>query len=266
MLQPAPRELVAEGPQQQMRIGSGHDLAMAPTLVLVHGFTHTSASWDPVVSALGERYRAVAPDLRGHGSASDVETVTLATVIEDLYDLVGDAATIAGYSMGGRLALHVALAHPERVARLVLIGASPGLEDRTERAARMAADQQLAKKLEQAGVEAFARRWARTPVLAGLTPALAQRVHEDRLRSSAAGLASALRGLGTGALPSLWERLGEVRMPVDLVVGERDGKFRATAERMAERLPHGRVTVVPGAGHAVHLEAPEQVAEVIAAG
>jgi pimeloyl-ACP methyl ester carboxylesterase len=91
-------------------------------------------------------------------------------------------------------------------------------------------------------------------------------VAQQRLSNTPAGLAAALRGLGTGALPSLWERLGELAVPVDLVVGERDAKFQAIAEAMAAALPVARVQVVEGAGHAVHLEAPEAVAEVIAAG
>ena len=104
---------------------------------------------------------------------------------------------------------------------------------------------------------------ARTPVLAGQPPAVTAAVHADRLRNRPAGLARALRGLGTGALPSLWERLPEIQMPVVLVVGERDQKFRAIATEMASRLGRAEVVVVPGAGHAVHLEAPEAVARAI---
>jgi 2-succinyl-6-hydroxy-2,4-cyclohexadiene-1-carboxylate synthase len=87
--------------------------------------------------------------------------------------------------------------------------------------------------------------------------------HADRLQNTPAGLARALRGLGTGALPSLWERLGELRAPVLLLAGERDRKFREIAARMAAALPDARVLAVPGAGHAAHLEAPEAVAEAI---
>ena len=107
-------------------------------------------------------------------------------------------------------------------------------------------------------IEAFARRWAQTPVLAGQPPAVQAAVTADRLRNTPAGLAAALRGLGTGALPSLWDRLGELAMPVALIVGERDAKFRAIAERMAAALPSAAGEIVPGAGHAVHLEDPER--------
>src|SRR5437660_8932491 len=110
-------------------IGAG----MAPPIVLLHGFTNTGASWDPVIAALGERYRSIAPDIRGHGSASDARPVTLEAVIEDVASVADDEFELVGYSMGGRIALHVALALPERVTRLVLISASPGLASPRER-------------------------------------------------------------------------------------------------------------------------------------
>jgi 2-succinyl-6-hydroxy-2,4-cyclohexadiene-1-carboxylate synthase len=237
---------------------------MARTLILLHGFTNTGASWEPVAAALPERYRPVAPDLRGHGAASDARPVSLRDVIGDLALLTGDGAELAGYSMGGRLALHAAFACPGRVRRLILIGASPGLADPQERAGRRAADEALADEIEGMTIEEFARRWAQTPVLAGQPPAVLAAVTAQRLRNTPAGLAAALRGLGTGALPSLWDRLGELSIPVELVVGERDAKFRATAERMAADLPDARLHVVSGAGHAVHLEDPPAVAAVIA--
>jgi 2-succinyl-6-hydroxy-2,4-cyclohexadiene-1-carboxylate synthase len=237
--------------------------SMAPALVLLHGFTHTGASWDRVVAALGERYLSLAPDIRGHGSAAGTTPVTLAAVIDDVLALAPDSFELVGYSMGGRLALHVALAAPARVRRLSLIGASPGIEDAGEREQRRAADEKLAAEVQQLSIETFALRWAQTPVLAGLPEPVAAAVHRDRLRSTPAGLAAALRGLGTGALPSLWHRLGELSMPVALVVGERDEKFRALATAMAERIADARVIVVGGAGHAVHLEAPAQTAAAV---
>jgi 2-succinyl-6-hydroxy-2,4-cyclohexadiene-1-carboxylate synthase len=183
-------------------------------------------------------------------------------VLGDLAEIAPARFTLVGYSMGGRLALHAALA-PElgaRLDRLVLIGASPGIADPAERAARRAADDRLAGEVEGSSIEQFAARWAQTPVLTGQRAAVAAAVHADRLRNQPAGLARALRGLGTGALPSLWERLGEIAVPVALVVGERDPKFTAIASNMARALAHGEVIVVQGAGHAVHLEAPEMVA------
>jgi 2-succinyl-6-hydroxy-2,4-cyclohexadiene-1-carboxylate synthase len=232
---------------------------MAPTLVLLHGFTNTGASWEPVLAALGERYRAIAPDIRGHGSASRARPLTLDAVIGDVAVLTQDRFTLVGYSLGGRIALHAALALRRRVERLVLIGASPGIADPAQRAARRAADERLAAEIEAATIEEFATRWAATPVLEGQSPEVKAAAHADRLRSTPAGLAAALRGLGTGALPSLWERLGELSMPVVLIVGERDEKFRAIGQRMARELSRVELVVVADIGHAVHLEAPERI-------
>ncbi len=238
---------------------------MAPELVLLHGFTHSGASWGRVVTALGERYRPIAPDIRGHASADAQMPVTLKTVVSDVAALTPAGFALCGYSMGGRIALHAALALPDRVKRLVLIGASPGLADPGQRAQRVTADERLATELEGSSIEAFAERWAQTPVLAGLSAAVAADVRADRLRSTPAGLARALRGLGTGTLEPLWDRLEELTLPVTLIVGERDEKLRRIAEEMLAALPAARLEVVAGSGHAVHLEAPERVAELIAA-
>lgn len=239
---------------------------MAPALVLLHGFTNTGASWDGVVAAVGERYRPLALDIRGHGTASAATPVDLPSVIDDVSALTApdEAFSLAGYSMGGRLALHVAFALAPRVDRLMLIGASPGLERPAERAARAHADERLAGEIEAMTIEAFATRWAQTPVLADQPAHVRAAVDADRRRNTPHGLARALRGLGTGALPSLWDRLPGLCTPVELIVGGRDQKFRVTAERMAASLPAARLDVVAGAGHAVHLEDPAAVAAIIA--
>jgi 2-succinyl-6-hydroxy-2,4-cyclohexadiene-1-carboxylate synthase len=236
------------------------------TVVLLHGFTHTGASWAPLIRALGERYNPIAPDLRGHGSASEREPVSIEGVIEDVLRMVdGDEAfTLAGYSMGGRIALHMALALRGRVQRLVLIGASPGIADKLEREVRLESDERLAEWIASGvNIEQVARRWEQTGVLAGQPPAVRERSHRDRLRNTPSGLARALRGFGTGVLPSAWDRLGELRMPVVLIAGEDDEKYCAVAARMAPLIANAHTVIVPGAGHAVHLEAPDRVAGVI---
>jgi 2-succinyl-6-hydroxy-2,4-cyclohexadiene-1-carboxylate synthase len=236
---------------------------MPPDLVLLHGFTQTGRSWQPVLHALAARYRALAPDLPGHGAFADRRPASFAACDAYLRALGGDRFTLAGYSMGGRVALHAALSLAARVERLVLIGASPGLASPEERAARAAEDAALAERIEAIGLEAFVREWGAQPLFDGMPRGIAELVEADRLRNTASGLAAALRGLGTGVMPSLWKRLGELAMPVELVVGERDEKFRAIAGRMASAIADARVVVVDGAGHAVQLERPEVVARLI---
>ena len=235
---------------------------MAPTLVLLHGFTQTRQSWRRTVLALGAgRYRALVPDLPGHGQAAH-RTASFDACTAYVRALAPSRFALAGYSMGGRVALHAAF--QLRPERLVLIGASPGIADAGEREQRRAADEALAERIEAIGVEAFAEEWGAQPLFAGQPPLVAAAAHADRLRNSTAGLAAALRGLGTGALPSLWDRLTELAIPVTLVVWERDAKFRAIAAEMAALSPHAEVELVPGAGHAVQLEAPETVARILA--
>jgi 2-succinyl-6-hydroxy-2,4-cyclohexadiene-1-carboxylate synthase len=189
--------------------------------------------------------------------------VDLDAVIFDVAELTPGPFTLTGYSMGGRIALHAALALADRVEQLVLIGASPGIADPAARAERRAADERLAAQIETSTIEEFASRWAQTPVLAGQPPEVAAAVHADRLRNSPAGLARALRGLGTGTLTSLWQRLGELDVLTTIVVGERDRKFTEIASAMTAEIRGSEVVIVPGAGHAVHLEKPAAVASTI---
>src|SRR3954469_21392497 len=223
-------------------------------LVLLHGFTQTGRSWGLVVASLRPRYRCFAPDLPGHGDASERRPATFDAVAAYLTALTPERFTLCGYSMGGRLALDFAARHPGRVERLVVIGATPGIADDAERAARREADLALADRIEAIGLEAFVDEWAKQPLFATQPRGVAAAARADRLRSTATGLAAALRGMGTGVIPPLWDRLGELTMPVTWVVGEHDAKFRAIAEAA------GTPAVVAGAGHAAHLEQPEAVA------
>jgi len=235
---------------------------VAPTLVLLHGFTQTRQSWRRVIAELGGRRRALAPDLPGHGNAA-ARPASFAACTGYVRALGGERFALAGYSMGGRIALHAALALGDRLDRLVLIGASPGIADPAERAARRAADDALADRIEAIGVEAFAREWAELPLWEGQPERVRAAAFADRLRNTPSGLAAALRGLGTGVMEPLWDALPSLGVPVTLAVGERDERFRAIAERMAARLPRAEIVVVSGAGHAAQLEQPAAVAALL---
>ena len=235
---------------------------MAQTLLLLHGFTQTRQSWRPVMAALGGRRRAIAPDMPGHGLAA-ARPASFAACTGYARALGGDRFALAGYSMGGRVALHAALALGSRLDRLVLIGASPGIADAGERATRRRADDALAERIEAIGVEAFAREWAALPLWEGQPERVRAAANADRLRNTPEGLAAALRGLGTGVMDPLWDALPSLEVPVTLAVGERDEKFRAIAERMAAVLPRAEIAVVEGAGHAAQLEQPAAVAALL---
>jgi 2-succinyl-6-hydroxy-2,4-cyclohexadiene-1-carboxylate synthase len=235
-------------------------------LLLLHGFTQTGRGWDEVVRHLdGERYRALAPDIRGHGAAATRRPIDFAACVQDAVGLMHGPFTLAGYSQGGRLALHVALAHPELVARLVLVSATAGIEDDAERARRRDADAALAAWMEVDGrlMTEVADRWGAQPLFATQSPEVAAAARADRLSNEPVHLAAALRGIGTGVMAPLWERLGDLAMPVVVLAGELDAKYVALGERLVAALPAATLVVVPGAGHALALEAPAAVAAAI---
>jgi 2-succinyl-6-hydroxy-2,4-cyclohexadiene-1-carboxylate synthase len=228
--------------------------ASGDRIVLVHGFTQTARCWGPFGAALGVDHEVRAVDAPGHGRSSEVR----ADLVDGaaLLGAAGDRATYLGYSMGGRLALHLALARPDLVERLVLIGATAGIEDDAERASRKAADETLADHVEAVGVDTFLHEWLAQPLFAGLPPSAA--CLDERRRNTSAGLASSLRLAGTGTQRPLWAELSRLTMPVLLVVGGDDAKFTTIAERMADHIgPTATVSVIEGAGHTAHLERPE---------
>ena len=144
---------------------------------------------------------------------------------------------------------------------MVLIGATAGLDSESERQLRRSADEALAARIESIGVSAFLDDWLANPLFAGLTDEQSQRA--DRLRNTSEGLAASLRSTGTGTQEPLWDRLAEIDIPVLVVAGEKDDKFRAIGERLADGLPLSTFEVVPDAGHSVHLEQPAATAQVI---
>jgi 2-succinyl-6-hydroxy-2,4-cyclohexadiene-1-carboxylate synthase len=236
------------------------------TLLLLHGFTQTGRSWQGVTEALPRtRYRALAPDLRGHGAAASLRPVTFAACLRDLLELAPGRFALAGYSMGGRLALALALAMPRRVSRLVLISATAGIEDDRERARRRARDEALADTIERDGVERFADAWSAQPLFADQPEPVRRLARADRLRNDAHGLAASLRGMGAGAMEPLWSRLGELEMPVTVLAGERDARYVELGRRLAAAIAGARLVVVAGAGHALTLEDPQAVAAAIMA-
>jgi 2-succinyl-6-hydroxy-2,4-cyclohexadiene-1-carboxylate synthase len=233
-------------------------------LLLLHGFSQTHRAFDGVIAGLpGERYRPLAPDLPGHGSNPGDEPIGFAACVAELAGLAPPTFVLCGYSQGGRIALHLALAHPDRVSRLVLISTTAGIEDPGAREARQAADEALAGRIESEPLEDFVSRWRDQPLFADEPPAVREAAVADQLRNTPSGLAMALRGLGTGTMEPVWGRLGELSMPVTVLAGERDSRFLVLGRRLADALPDGRLEVVVGAGHGLLLEAPQAVAAAL---
>ena len=242
-----------------------------PGVLVVHGFTQTRRCLGPLATALTQRGTLLAVDAPGHGDSAQFAEANLEVAASLLADVIATSQTatgtvpmdVVGYSMGGRMSLQLAVDHPELVRRLILIGATAGIEDPIARAERAAADDANATRLIDIGVERFVQEWLSGPLFSGLEP-WAQFTSE-RLTNTAAGLAGSLRNAGTGAMTPLWDRLAEVTIPVLCIAGERDAKFCTAARRLASALPHGRLAIIPDSGHAAHLEQPAAViAEVTA--
>ncbi|MHB1487369.1 MAG: alpha/beta fold hydrolase [Acidimicrobiales bacterium] len=230
------------------------------TLVLVHGFTQTGRSWDALASVWQERYRVVTVDAPGHGRSGSV-LVGLGTGA-DLLARAGGLGSYVGYSMGGRLCLHLGLRHPEVVESLVLVGTTAGISDPIERRERQRQDDELAGRVEDHGIDAFLHEWLSRPLFAGLTEGA--RGLEARRENTAEGLASSLRLAGTGRQEPLWDRLAELAMPVLIVAGSNDPKFSDLGRRLTQSIgDNATFASVPGAGHAAHLENPQYFARLV---
>ena len=236
---------------------------MSEDLVLLHGFGGTNRAWEGVIAALPpERYRPLALDLPGHGVYADSpRPITFAGCVDHVLTLAPERFVLCGYSMGGRIALHVALAAPERVTRLLLIGVNPGIEEPAERGARRQADDLLATRLEREPYEQFIESWRTQSLFADDPPEVGILARADQRRNDPIALAAVMRGLGAGVMEPLWSRLDELRMPAAVVVGDRDDKFLKLGLRMVDLMPRAELIVVPG-GHGLPLENPGAVARV----
>ncbi|MBU1227310.1 MAG: alpha/beta fold hydrolase [Actinobacteria bacterium] len=237
---------------------------MADVLAL-HGFTQRGAMWDEVAAMAGGEW--VTPDLPGHGTTPLMDWGSAVSWLVAQVEAAGPGVTLAGYSMGGRLALAAALEQPEGLARLVVMAASPGIADPGARARRQAADEQTAERIERLGIDLFLTEWLANPMFSGLgrrPAAWGSRDLRMRLSNDPAGLAGAVRLLGQGSQPHLGNRIGELRVPLVTVAGSRDEVYLAHAGRMAAAAADGRCVEVGGAGHALVGEDPKAIARVLA--
>ncbi len=235
-------------------------------LVCLHGFTGDPGAWDAVLSVLPDDIHAICPSIAGHHPDLPRTEQTFEDEVDRLAALLpaaGGPYHLAGYSLGGRLALGLLVRHHRLFAAATLIGTHPGLGDATERRDRAASDERLASRLERDGLEPFVDHWQSLPLFGtqrALPPEILAAQRARRLRHTPEGLAHALRTLSLGRMPDYRRHLPEIDLPVHLMAGERDEKFRRLAESMAAALPSAALEIVPAAGHNLLLEAPGAVA------
>ena len=243
-------------------------------LVMLHGFTGSAAGWGKHLDKLAAYgMHVVALDLLGHGISNapdDPQRYAIERCQQDILaalqklGVYKSHAILLGYSMGGRIALYTAFAG--YFLGLILESASAGLEDPVEREQRRINDENLAMGIERDGIQAFVERWEKLPLFAsqGTLPLeCREMLRRQRLQNNVTGLAQSLRGVGLGVQPSLYERLPALNIPTLLMAGELDTKFTMIARQMAEVLPQSQLHIIPGAGHTVHLERPEEFLSLV---
>ncbi|MBO1582341.1 2-succinyl-6-hydroxy-2,4-cyclohexadiene-1-carboxylate synthase [Bacillus sp. XF8] len=248
-------------------VGSGEPL------LLLHGFTGSMETWRAFIPSWSKQFQVITVDLVGHGKTESPEELThydiqnVASQIMALLDhLLIEKAHILGYSMGGRLAITMACLYPKRVKSLLLENCTAGLEMESDRKDRRMKDEQLADRIELEGIEAFVNRWENIPLFTTqkkLPRDVQEAVRHERLANNPRGLANSLRGMGTGAQPSWWNQLAELKMPVLLMNGESDQKFFHILKNMQKRIPHAKFVKIDGAGHAIHVEQPQKFGTIV---
>ena len=250
-------------------VGSG------PAVVALHGFAGDMSTWAEFVPEAQKKHTVITIDLLGHGGSdapTSLERYRMENLVSDvaaaIRQLGFSEACWLGYSMGGRVALAAATIVPTACHSLVLEGASPGLRSPNARARRQKKDEALASLILKQGIEAFTNYWSEQPLFETqklLPQQIQDRIRNQRLKNNPIGLANILRAAGTGAQPSIHESLPSLRIPVLCIAGEYDRKFAAIARRTCGKVQNGRLAIIPGAGHAPHLEKPRDFNRVVMA-
>ncbi|MBW1740869.1 MAG: 2-succinyl-6-hydroxy-2,4-cyclohexadiene-1-carboxylate synthase [Deltaproteobacteria bacterium] len=236
-------------------------------LVFLHGFMGRAADWADIVTSFSDEYLCIAVDLPGHGKTvvnGGTENYKMencaARLIRFMDELKLSKCDLVGYSMGGRLALYLAVHFPERLGKVVIESASPGLKTEQERQVRIAHDEKLAHSLDANPLEQFLTQWYDQPLFASLKKDRERfrKLYESRLDNDKVGLSLSLRMMGSGAQPSLWGELYKVKVPVLLIVGEKDDKFQKIGWEMAAKCKMASLCVISDAGHNVHFDNSEE--------
>ena len=236
-----------------------------PALVLLHGFLGNASDWSGLAPFFAADFDVLAVDLPGHGAAHAAPECSVESAAREVLatlDAIGTRdASLVGYSMGGRIALHLATHFPDRIARAVLVGASPGLRTEADREARVVHDEALAKRLDACATTAQTRQlltsWYAAPLWQHTPDRLTRAWIDRRQHGSPAGWARSLQAGGTGAMAPLWDLLPALRVPTLALHGAADAKFAGLAREVAAASAAVTAAPIPNAAHAAHAERPD---------
>lgn len=245
-----------------------------PALVFLHGFLGSGRDWLHLAKRLSDQFYCLMPDLPGHGDnlgTVDESRLGYEALSEGLYATLSThrsgPVNLLGYSMGGRLAMAFSLRHPERVSRLILESANPGIGNAKQRAERAALDDRLSERILAEGLRAFLDFWYRLPLFAldGRRPVLLERLVNIRAQNDPQWMAAVIRSMSPGRQPNLWPQLGELSIPTLLLAGALDAKYETITIRMAEVIASSRRLLIPFTGHNPHSERPTRIAQTVRA-
>lgn len=242
-------------------------------LLLLHGFTGDSSTWTSFCPIWGDYSKLIIPDIIGHGkteSPEEIERYKIESAAADIITLIDqlgiDQIDLLGYSMGGRLALTISILYPQRVRKLILESASPGLESEVERTQRRMKDGKLANFIKEHGITSFVDYWEAIPLFSSMNSLpipLKKSIREQRLANTPNALVNSLVGMGTGSQPSWWGKLNRIPCEVLLITGEKDEKFCGIAKRMQAEMKNAHLIEINDCGHAIHVEQKEKFGTIV---
>jgi 2-succinyl-6-hydroxy-2,4-cyclohexadiene-1-carboxylate synthase len=233
--------------------------ASGPTVIFIPGFMQPAEAWADVANSLPKRYPSVLLRHGQHEREGRIEEIAAAA------ESTPEQPVLCGYSLGGRLALHAAVRDPERYAGVVVLGAAAGIDEPARRDARRAADEKLAAWMETQPIERIVEVWERQPLFADQSELLIEAQRPGRLSQDPRSLARLLRTAGQGAMEPIWGRLQLLDIPILALAGARDERYRRATRRIAAEAPNGHAAVIEHAGHAAHLQRPDDFVDALLA-
>lgn len=239
-----------------------------PPAIFLHGFMGNCKDWKKVIRFVSRDYYCLTIDLPGHGKTALKEYIsfekTAAALIEFLRQQEIRRCFLVGYSMGGRIALFLALRFPDYFSKVVLESASPGLPTQEERESRLKEDETIARQLESGDFKFFLLKWYSRPLFKGLGNQLDfHQLLKARLANNPKSLARSLRIFGTGNQPSLWEELHQCKIPILVLAGEEDKKYQLIAEEMSQSSQLIQAKIVEKCSHNIHFQQPKRLANYL---
>jgi len=238
----------------------------SPAILMLHGFLGSSKDWNEVAKILKEDFFCIVPDLPGHGRTMPISEsdYTMPAAAQALLTIMNreeiKRCYLVGYSMGGRLALYMALMHPGRFRKLILESASPGLKTKEEQVARIESDGRVISRLKTQSMDEFISGWYNQPLFESIKQDSRkfEKLLKSRSKNNSEGLSKSLKFMGTGVQPPLWDILPDLKPAILLIVGANDNKFKSIAGEMTRQTEAISVARIESAGHNLHFEKPRE--------